>query len=104
MRRRRRGRCRALLASTPGTADSDPPPTSRGSGEAPGALFGFIGGEDARAWWQRPLHRRRAAVLDQLATYFGEQARDPIDYVEDNAASEEWIRGCPTTHWPTGLS
>jgi monoamine oxidase len=79
------------------TFDNSPPDGS------PGVLFGFIGGEDARTWWQRPLHKRRAAVLDNFATYFGERAREPVDYVEDNAASEEWIRGCPTTHWPTGV-
>jgi monoamine oxidase len=79
------------------TFDNSPP-----DGE-PGVLFGFIGGEDARTWWQRPLAKRRAAVLDNFATYFGERARDPVDYVEDNAAAEEWIRGCPTTHWPTGV-
>ncbi len=79
------------------TFDNSPPDGS------PGVLFGFIGGEDARAWWQRPLHKRRAKVLEQLATYFGQKASDPVDYVEDNAASEEWIRGCPTTHWPTGV-
>jgi monoamine oxidase len=79
------------------TFDNSPPDGS------PGVLFGFIGGKDARTWWRRPRHKRRAAVLDQFATYFGERARDPIDYVEDNAASEEWIRGCPTTHWPTGV-
>ncbi len=79
------------------TFDNSPPDGT------PGMLFGFIGGEDARTWWRRPLHKRRAAVLDQFATYFGERARDPIDYIEDNAASEEWIRGCPTTHWPTGV-
>ena len=79
------------------TFDNSPP-----DGE-PGVLFGFIGGEDARTWWQRPAAERRAAVLDQFATYFGAQAANPIDYVEDNAADEEWIRGCPTTHWPTGV-
>ncbi len=79
------------------TFDNTPPDGS------PGVLFGFIGGEDARTWWQCPLEKRRAAVLDNFAIYFGQRAREPIDYVEDNAASEEWIRGCPTTHWPTGV-
>jgi len=79
------------------TFDNSPPDGS------PGVLFGFIGGEDARTWWQRPHAKRRAAVLDNFVTYFGDRAREPLDYVEDNAASEEWIRGCPTTHWPTGV-
>jgi monoamine oxidase len=79
------------------TFDNSPPEGT------PGALFGFIGGKDANTWWQRRDHERRGAVVDQLATYFGDEARDPLDYIEKNAASEEWIRGCPTAHWPTGV-
>jgi monoamine oxidase len=80
------------------TTFDNSPPDGR-----PGVLFGFIGGHDARTWRRDPVEKRRAAVLDNFATYFGERARDAIDYVEDDAASEEWIRGCPTTHWPTGV-
>jgi monoamine oxidase len=80
------------------TTFDNSPPDGR-----PGVLFGFIGGEDARTWWQRPAAVRRARVLDQFATYFGPRARSPVQYVEHNTASDEWIRGCPTTHWPTGV-
>ncbi len=79
------------------TFDNSPPDGS------PGVLFGFIGGEDARTWWQRPAAERRAEVLDQFVTYFGPQAAHPTDYVEANTADDQWIRGCPTTYWPTGV-
>lgn len=70
----------------------------------PGVLFGFIGGHDARAWMKRSPHERRAAVLDNLATYFGERARHPRSYIEDDSAAEEpWIRGCPTVTLPPGV-
>jgi len=62
----------------------------------PGVLFGFIGGHDARIWARRPLAARRAAVLDNFATYFGRRALRPRSYTEDYAADEVWIRGCPT--------
>jgi len=80
------------------TTFDNSPPDGR-----PGVLFGFIGGHDARTWMQRSKAARRAAVLDNFATYFGERARHPRDYVEDNAASERWIRGCPTAFTPPGV-
>ncbi len=70
----------------------------------PGVLFGFIGGHDARHWMQLPAAERRTAVLGCFATYFGEQARHPRSYIEDNSAAEEpWIRGCPTVTLAPGV-
>ncbi len=79
------------------TFDNSPPDG------APGVLFGFVGGRDARVWMRRSKSARRAAVLENFATYFGDQARHPLDYVEDNAAGEQWIRGCPTAVMPPGV-
>ena len=79
------------------TFDNSPPDGK------PGVLFGFIGGSDARAWMRRPKAARRAAILDNFATYFGERARHPRDYVEDNAATERWLRGCPTAFMAPGV-
>jgi monoamine oxidase len=80
------------------TFDNSPP------GGRPGVLFGFIGGHDARRWMQEPPDARRAAVLQSFATYFGERARHPRSYIEDNSAADErWIRGCPTVTLPPGV-
>ena len=79
------------------TFDNSPPDGK------PGLLFGFIGGHDARVWMRRSKAARRAAVLDNFATYFGERARHPTDYIEDNAAAERWIRGCPTAFTAPGV-
>lgn len=38
--------------------------------------------------------RRRAAVVDELATRFGDQARAPTDYAEQNWAHESFQSGC----------
>jgi monoamine oxidase len=80
------------------TTFDNSPPDGR-----PGVLFGFIGGHDARQWMQRSPAARRAAVLDNFATYFGERARHPRSYVEDIGAEEQWIRGCPTVTLPPGV-
>lgn len=45
---------------------------------------------------------RRAAVLDCMARYFGEEARQPLDYIEKDWREEAHTAGCIPT-WPTGL-
>ena len=81
------------------TTFDNSPPDGR-----PGVLFGFIGGHDARQWMQQPPSARRAAVLENFVTYFGERARHPRSYIEDNSAADErWIRGCPTVTLPPGV-
>jgi monoamine oxidase len=60
-----------------------------------GILMGFIGGHEARIWGDRPANERRAAVLQNLAAYFGSQASSPREIVEFNWSTETWNRGCP---------
>jgi monoamine oxidase len=59
-----------------------------------GGLLGFVGGDEARKFATDPAGLR-AAVLDNFATYFGEQARTPKTFVIQNWSNEEWTRGCP---------
>jgi monoamine oxidase len=81
------------------TTFDNSPPDGR-----PGVLFGFIGGHDAREWMQLSPGARRSAVLENFATYFGERARHPRLYIEENSAAEErWIRGCPTVTLAPGV-
>ena len=42
---------------------------------APGVLFGFVGGDSARAYERMDAAAGRAAVLEELATLFGPEAR-----------------------------
>lgn len=60
----------------------------------PGVLLGFIEGNDARVWGQKPADERRRDVLDAFTTYFGAKARNPSGYIEQNWAEEEFSRGC----------
>ena len=52
---------------------------------------------------RRAAADRRAAVLENLAARFGEQARHPRAYFEENGADEKWIRGCPTAFTAPGV-
>jgi monoamine oxidase len=71
------------------TFDVSPPDGS------PGIMMGFIGGHEARVWQNRSVDERRAAALQNLANYFGNEALNPRQVVEFNWASEVWNRGCP---------
>jgi monoamine oxidase len=71
-------------------AFDDSPP-----GGSPGVVFGFVGGDQARAFNQLSDSARRAAVLAQFAQFFGSPASHPVAYLESNWAAERWSRGCP---------
>jgi monoamine oxidase len=70
-----------------GVFDNSPPEGS------PGVLYGLIEGDAARTWGPRPAAERKAAVLDAFASFFGPEAREPIDYLEQDWAAELWTRG-----------
>lgn len=70
---------------------------------SPGVLLGFIEGDEARYWGRRSADERRDAALACLARYFGEQARQPREYVEYSWAEEEYSRGCYAGYMPPGV-
>ncbi len=69
----------------------------------PGALLGFVGGDEARAFVRLPAQERRRAALAGLARVFGPRALDPIDYVEADWAAQKYTRGCPVGICPPGV-
>ncbi len=71
------------------TFDDSPP------GGSPGVVFGFVGGDNARTYNAMSPASRRAAVLNQFATFFGPQAQNATDFFETSWSSEQWSRGCP---------
>jgi len=71
------------------TFDDSPP------GGRPGVVFGFVGGDRARAFNQLSDAERRGKVLGQFVQFFGSSAGNPIDYFETNWSAEQWTRGCP---------
>jgi monoamine oxidase len=61
---------------------------------APGVLLGFLEGQAARRFADRPQEERRRAVAACFARFFGAGAAAPADYVDRAWAADEWARGC----------
>ncbi len=69
-----------------------------------GVLLGFLEGRHGRESAALAPELRRARVLDGFATYFGERARtEVLEYVEQDWAEEEWIRGGYGAHLGPGV-
>ncbi len=83
------GQALSLSGPVSATFDDSPPDG------APGVVFGFIGGDDARGFRRQSPAARRAAVLEQFATFFGPEARAPRDYFETDWPGERFSRGGP---------
>jgi monoamine oxidase len=62
----------------------------------------FVGGKFARTWHRLELNERKQIILNHFAKYFGEEARQPISYAEQDWCAEEWSGGAPITLFPTG--
>jgi monoamine oxidase len=79
-------------------ADSTNP--RRGS---PGVLATFLTGEAATKYGATSLAERRAAVLADLATLLGPEARDAaLEYQEGNWPANPWIGGAYSTFYTPG--
>lgn len=68
-----------------------------------GVLMGFLEGAHGRRASALNAEQRRDLVLDGFATYFGEQARRPLEYIDQDWAEEEWIRGGYGAHLGPGV-
>lgn len=67
-----------------------------------GVLLGFLEGAKARELGQLDPAARREAVVAGFARTFGQEAAEPIEYVEKLWADEEWSRGCYGCYLPPG--
>lgn len=74
---------------------------SQADGSHP-ALLSFLVGSSARRWGQETPEVRQAAVLEQLARWFGPAARSPIAVREKDWAQTPWSRGCPIAFMTPG--
>ena len=66
-------------------------------------LMGFVGGKFARTWHRIAESERKQIIIDRFAKYFGEEARKPLAYAEQDWGGEEWSGGAPITIFPTGV-
>jgi monoamine oxidase len=78
------------------TFDNSPPEGS------PGALVGFVGGADARAFARLGKSERRRAALASFAALFGDRALAAEQYLERDWAAERWSGGGPVANFATG--
>jgi monoamine oxidase len=62
--------------------------------ERVGIISGFFAGEPARRWSARSVAERRAHVIECLVRWFGPEAQNPIDYLDQDWHKEEWSGGC----------
>ena len=80
------------------TFDGTPPEAG-----APGVMMGFIDGQDARDALAMTPEARKQAVIQAFVTYFGDQAANPVGYLEMNWQAEEYSAGGPTGTLPPGV-
>jgi monoamine oxidase len=67
--------------------------------DGPGILLGFV---DARKFDELPADQRRQRALECFATLFGDEALQPLDYVDHRWGAEEFAPGGPTAAVPPG--
>ncbi|MBF4161513.1 flavin monoamine oxidase family protein [Nocardioides acrostichi] len=83
------GAARAVFDNSPASGD-------------PGVLLAFVGGQTWRTYGPMSKDERREAVLAGFAAMFGDEALEPLDYVEHDWTKEQWTRGGPTAFHAPG--
>ncbi|PCE34413.1 flavin monoamine oxidase family protein [Burkholderia ubonensis] len=71
--------------------------------ESLGALVGLIEGNHAMALSAAGKEARREQVISDLVHYFGDDARQPLDYVDHDWTADEWAQGGYAAHMPPGV-
>jgi monoamine oxidase len=62
-------------------------------GNPHGVLCGFFDGGPAMAWADKSTEERKERVIADIARVLGDQAKSPVDYVEQNWPREAWSVG-----------
>jgi monoamine oxidase len=85
----------AVDTGGPVSATFDDSPPNLSSGQGPGIILGFVGGDNARSYAGMSPAARQAAVLNQFTNYFGSEAQNAKAFYETAWSGEQWTRGCP---------
>ena len=67
-----------------------------------GTLVGFVSDEKADAMFELSEEDRKAAILDAIAVYLGEEAKNPSVFYLSDWGSEEWTRGAYAASYDLG--
>lgn len=70
--------------------------------ESKGILVGLIEADHAVALSAMDEQTRRQKIIDNFVHFFGAQAAQPIEYVEQDWIKEEWSEGGYVAHMPPG--
>lgn len=57
------------------------------------ALVGFFLGDAALQWCDKTKEDRKQATIEHFSRIFGDEANNPVDYIENNWPLESYIRG-----------
>ncbi|MGB0384206.1 MAG: flavin monoamine oxidase family protein [Ardenticatenaceae bacterium] len=68
-----------------------------------GALVGFTRSSTTGKWSQMSQQARRAAILEQLTEFFGPQAAQPLEYIDQDWVSFPWAGGAYFPNMPPGV-
>jgi len=68
-----------------------------------GILVGFIDADAAVEYSPAGDNARRQAVIDSAVQFFGPEAKNPIDYIDNDWMAEEWSKGCYVAHMAPGV-
>jgi monoamine oxidase len=68
-----------------------------------GLIAGFFEADHAVHVGDSSKEHRREQVVAMLAEHFGEQALNPLDYVDEDWTKEEWSKGCYGAFAPPGV-
>ena len=69
----------------------------------PGALMGLSRSSTTGNWRQYSQQERRTAVLAQLTEFFGPQAAQPLEYIDQDWVSFPWAGGAYLPNMPPGV-
>jgi len=68
-----------------------------------GALVGLTRSSTTGKWSQLSQQERRAAILEQLTEFFGPQAAQPLEYIDQDWVSFPWAGGAYFPNMPPGV-
>ncbi|QNQ89308.1 FAD-dependent oxidoreductase [Corynebacterium poyangense] len=67
-----------------------------------GTLVGFVSDVFAEEMWALDEESRKERILQEIASYLGEKAKEPIAFYLSDMAAEEWTRGAYATSYDLG--
>ena len=68
-----------------------------------GILAGFFDGNNALDYADLTETERRDLLIEMLVEHFGEAARTPLDYIDNDWTAETWSGGCYGAYAPPGV-